>query len=66
MAAWWPPGHTIGYEHTFHHAVVDFVAAVAEGASVSPTFADGLRETQVLEAALRSAAEGVHVTVERD
>ncbi|CAN5641912.1 Gfo/Idh/MocA family oxidoreductase [soil metagenome] len=65
ISAWWPPGHTIGYEHTFHHAVVDFVAAVADGAAIAPTFDDGLRETLVLEAALRSAADGVRVTVEQ-
>lgn len=65
VAAWWPPGHTIGYEHTFHHAVVDFVRAVADGATVRPDFDDGLRETLVLEAALRAAADGTRVTVER-
>jgi predicted dehydrogenase len=65
VSAWWPPGHTLGYEHTFHHAVVDFVGAVVGGASVRPTFEDGLRETLVLEAALRSAARGEHVTVEQ-
>jgi hypothetical protein len=31
VAAWWPPGHTIGYEHAFHHAVVDFVRAITDG-----------------------------------
>ena len=28
IANWWPPGHIIGYEHEFHHAVVDFMKAV--------------------------------------
>jgi predicted dehydrogenase len=63
LAGWWPPGHIIGYEHAFHHAVVDFVKAVAEGAPIAPTFEDGLAETLVLEAALRSAAEGRRVSV---
>jgi predicted dehydrogenase len=63
VAGWWPPGHIIGYEHAFHHAVVDFVKAVAEGAPIAPTFEDGLAETLVLEAALRSAAEGRRVSV---
>ncbi|MCV6606100.1 MAG: Gfo/Idh/MocA family oxidoreductase, partial [Porticoccaceae bacterium] len=40
-ANWWPPGHSIGYEHSFVHTVVDFVQAVANGQSVSPDFADG-------------------------
>ena len=28
--AWWPPGHLLGYEHSFTHQVVDFVTAIAE------------------------------------
>jgi len=27
---WWPPGHIIGYEHTFIHTVADLVKAVAD------------------------------------
>ena len=27
VAAWWPPGHILGYEHTFVHTVHDFVQA---------------------------------------
>ena len=64
VSAWWPPGHIIGYEHGFHHAVADFVRAVAEGAAIAPTFADGLRETLVLEAALEAARSGQRVEVE--
>ena len=52
---WWPPGHIIGYEHTFVHTIADFVNAVAEGKSVQPTFEDGLRNEQVLEAVEQSA-----------
>jgi predicted dehydrogenase len=63
--AWWPPGHVLGYEHTFVHTVVDFVTAVAEhrdgaafegGKGVTPSFEDGLRNQRVLEAIERSAA----------
>src|SRR5437016_6783218 len=25
IANWWPPGHVIGYEHTFVHTIADFV-----------------------------------------
>jgi predicted dehydrogenase len=52
---WWPPGHLIGYEHTFVHTIADFVRAVAGGKSVQPTFEDGLRNQQVLEAMSKSA-----------
>lgn len=47
---WWPPGHIIGYEHTF----TDFVAAVVAGKSVQPTFEDGLKNQRVLDAVARS------------
>ena len=51
---WWPPGHIIGYEHTFVHAIADFVNAVAKGKSVQPTFEEGLKNQQVLEAVEQS------------
>ena len=60
---WWPPGHTIGYEHTFVHAVVDFVTAIRAGTPIHPDFGDGLQVTAVLETALESAATGCRVTV---
>ena len=28
--SWWPPGHLIGYEHTFIHTIADFVTAAAD------------------------------------
>jgi predicted dehydrogenase len=52
---WWPPGHIIGYEHTFVHAIGDFVNAVVDGKSVQPTFEEGLMNEKVLEAVDRSA-----------
>jgi predicted dehydrogenase len=55
VGQWWPPGHIIGYEHTFVHAVSDFLNAVVDGKSVQPTFEDGLRNEMVLEAVERSA-----------
>lgn len=52
---WWPPGHIIGYEHTFVHTIADFVNAVVDGKSVQPTFEDGLKNEAVLEAVEASA-----------
>lgn len=63
IANWWPPGHTIGYEHSFVHGVVDFVRAIATNTPVEPNFADGLKCIKVLEAGLRSAASGQRVVV---
>ena len=56
--AWWPDGHTIGYEHTFTHEVRDLLVAIAAGNDPVPSFADGLRVQQVLDAVQRSAAAG--------
>lgn len=61
--AWWPPGHVIGYEHTFTHAVADFIQAVACNRPIHPNFDDGVRAIEVLEAAKRSAAEGKRIDV---
>jgi predicted dehydrogenase len=57
-AAWWPEGHSIGYEHTFTHEVRDLLEAIAAGRDPAPSFADGLQVQQVLDAVQRSAAAG--------
>ncbi len=63
VGRWWPPGHTIGYEHTFVHTVADFVTAIHTGEPMHPDFGDGLEVVTVLEAALESAASGRQITV---
>ncbi|HEY4022975.1 MAG TPA: Gfo/Idh/MocA family oxidoreductase [Pseudonocardiaceae bacterium] len=64
MDAWWPPGHGIGYEHTFTHQVRDFVKAIVEGVQPRPSFADGLQVQQVLAAVQSSGqAAGTHIPV---
>lgn len=60
---WWPPGHGIGYEHTFVHTVADFVNACADGKSVQPTFEDGLKNQRVLTAVEESSRRGKWVKV---
>ncbi|VXC12289.1 Gfo/Idh/MocA family protein [Nocardioides sp. AX2bis] len=50
VAAWWPPGHGLGYEHGFTHQVVDLVHAVATGTDPAPGFRDGLQVQRVLDA----------------
>lgn len=49
---WWPPGHLIGYEHTFVHTIADFVSAIVTRKRVRPDFADALEVQRVLERAL--------------
>jgi predicted dehydrogenase len=63
MTAWWPPGHLIGYEHSFTHEMHDLLEAVATGTDPSPSFEDGLRVQLVLDAVERSAAAGGAWTV---
>jgi predicted dehydrogenase len=58
VAAWWPPGHLLGYEHTFTHQAVDLVTDIAADRDPVPSFADGLRVQLVLDAVQRSAAGG--------
>nr|BFE34220.1 Gfo/Idh/MocA family oxidoreductase [Actinomadura rugatobispora] len=53
--AWWPPGHLLGYEHTFTHQLADLLKAIADGTDPSPSFADGLQVQRVLEAVEGSA-----------
>ena len=60
---WWPPGHIIGYEHTFVHAMADFLAAIDKGTPLRPDFEDGVKIMDVLEAGLRSASSGRRVTL---
>ncbi|MGW0478637.1 Gfo/Idh/MocA family protein [Nonomuraea sp. NPDC003214] len=66
VGAWWPPGHGLGYEHTFTHEIKDFLEAIAEGRDPSPSFADGLRVQRVLAAVERSAADGSRFTAVED
>ena len=56
MSAWWPPGHLIGYEHSFTHQFRDFVDAIVHDGDPRPSFADGLQVQRVLDAVETSAA----------
>jgi predicted dehydrogenase len=58
LDGWWPPGHTLGWEHTFTHQARDLLTAIASGGQPEPSFADGLRVQRVLDAVQRSASAG--------
>lgn len=47
---WWPAGHPIGYDHTFIHSFVEFMDAIKEDRQPVPSFVDGVKCQQVLEA----------------
>ena len=63
MGNWWVPGLQIGYEHTFVHAVADFLEGLAKDDPAGPTFADALETQKVCDAVLQSAKEGTWVNV---
>jgi predicted dehydrogenase len=58
MEGYWPPGHIIGYEHTFINTVKDMVDNIAgKTKSFHANFEDGLRCQEVLDAVLISHNE---------
>jgi len=61
---WWPPGHMLGYEHTFTHQAADLLTAIADGTDPRPSFADGLQVQRVLAAVAGSAESRCWVDVE--
>ncbi|MBB4796263.1 putative dehydrogenase [Streptomyces nodosus] len=55
LDAWWPPGHGLGYEHSFIHQARDLTHAIAQHRTPDPSFADGLQVQRVLAAVEESA-----------
>lgn len=55
VEAWWPPGHVLGYEHTFTHTVYDLLRAIDSGKNPQPDFEDGVRNQRALDAIERSS-----------
>ena len=47
---WWPPGHVLGWEHTFVHENYEFLSTVESGGEFEPSFEDGLAVQRVLTA----------------
>jgi len=58
MDHWWVPGCTIGYEHTFIHALADFLESLETGQPVQPDFRCALRTQKVCDGVLESAHSG--------
>ena len=59
----WPPGHVIGYEHTFIATVADFLKALESGDEFHANFEDGLNVQRVLEKVEESERTGGWVRV---
>ncbi|HEX6182881.1 MAG TPA: Gfo/Idh/MocA family oxidoreductase, partial [Pyrinomonadaceae bacterium] len=64
MEGWRPPGHIIGYEHTFTHTVLDLLRAVADGQQPKPDFEDGVRTQKILDAVERASLSRTWESVE--
>jgi predicted dehydrogenase len=61
MDMWWPPGHIIGWEHTFSHELAHLLTAIATDGPIGPdgaTFEDGYRAAEVCDALLRASETG--------
>lgn len=54
---YWPPGHIIGYEHTFINTIYDLLNDIADNRMPSPNFEDGLKCQKVLDAVMQSVKE---------
>ena len=65
VSAWWPPGHILGYEHAFVHAVYELMRKIGGAKdTIMPDFLDGARCVAVLEAVTKSAADRAWVKVD--
>lgn len=60
---WWPPGHVLGWEHTFIHQYFEFLKAIGQDTAVAPSFYDGMKCQQVIDAIERAATEARWVSV---
>ena len=60
---WWPPGHTIGWEHSFVHENYEFLSAVADGSEFSPSFAEALDVQTILDGIERADDRGEWVEI---
>jgi predicted dehydrogenase len=63
IAAWWPAGHSLGYEHAFSHQVADLVEDIGQQRQPRPSFTDGYQVQLVLDAVERSAATDAWVSI---
>jgi len=60
---WWPTGHVIGYEHTFVHEFYEFLQSIINDKPTAPSFYDGMKCCQILDAVEKSAEEGAFINV---
>ena len=67
MDMWWPPGHTVGWEHSFAHEWRDFLTAVIDGTPLpveQASFEDGYQAALMCDAVITAATEQRRVTLD--
>jgi len=65
---WWPPGHILGWEHTFVHQLQHMIQAILGEGRVAPLgadFHDGHANALLCDALLEAARTGRRVRVQR-
>ncbi len=63
---WWPPGHILGWEHTFVHEIHHLLDAIVNKKDVAPygaTFEDGYKNAVVCDAIVEAAESGRQVMI---
>ena len=60
---WWPQGHGIGYADSFVIEVAEFCRAIVDETPFKPSFEDGLKCQEVLEAVKQSSSKKIWVKV---
>ncbi len=66
LGMWWPPGHILGWEHTFSHELLHLLTAIATDGAIGPdgaTLEDGYRAAEVCDALLRASETGRRQTL---
>ena len=67
MDMWWPPGHTVGWEHSFAHEWRDFLTAVIDDTPLpveQASFEDGYQAALMCDAVITAATEQRRVTLD--
>jgi predicted dehydrogenase len=62
---YWPPGHIIGYEHTFINTVYDLLQGHAKGESPHPNFRQGAQVNAALDAVVEASEQRSWVQIEQ-
>ena len=67
LSDWWPPGHILGWEHTFTHEIAHLLRCIQNDEPVAPIgadFVDGYRCAAICDAIQQSATTGRRVNVQ--